>query len=86
MSLPVPAIDFDDPDEKDAYNEFVGLVKQATDGDEQIDEDLDWEIERTALDLYGIPNKKRPRIWNELKNLQRLRIVRELFPDAGEDD
>jgi len=85
MSLPIPAIDFDDPDEKEAYDEFVGLVKQATDGDEQIDEDLDWEIERAALDLYGIPQEKRPRIWNELKKLQRLRIVRELFPDTDEE-
>ena len=41
MSLPVPAVDFDDPDEKEAYNEFVELVKEATNDDEQIDEDLD---------------------------------------------
>jgi hypothetical protein len=86
MSLPVPAIDFDDPDEKEAYDEFVELVKQATSDDEQIDEDLDWEIERAALDLYEIPKEKRPRIWSELKNLQRLRIVRELFPDTGEEE
>lgn len=85
MSLPVPAIDFDDPEEREAYDEFVELVKEATSDDEQIDEDLDWEIERAALDLYGIPEEKRPRIWNELKKLQRLRIVRELFPDAGDD-
>ncbi|WP_338741458.1 TaqI-like C-terminal specificity domain-containing protein [Haloplanus salilacus] len=86
MSLPIPAVDFDDPDEKKAYDEFVDLVKSATDDDEQIDEDLDWEIERAVLDLYGIPKEKRPRIWNELKKLQRLRIVRELFPDAGGDN
>ncbi|WP_246986360.1 Eco57I restriction-modification methylase domain-containing protein [Halorientalis marina] len=85
MTLPVPTVDFDDPDEKEAYDEFVELVKEATSDDEQIDEDLDWEIERSALDLYGIPDEKRPRIWNELKKLQRLRIVRELFPDEADE-
>ncbi|CDK38908.1 putative type IV restriction endonuclease [Halorubrum sp. AJ67] len=86
MSLPIPKIDFDDRNEKEAYDEFVELVKEATSDNEQINDGLDWEIERSALDLYGIPEEKRPRIWNELKKLQRLRIVRELFPDAGEDD
>lgn len=84
MSLPVPAIDFDDPEEKKAYDDFVDMVKEATNNDKQIDEELDWEIERAALDLYGIPKENRPRIWNELKKLQRLRIVRELFPDKDE--
>jgi len=82
MSLPIPEIDFDDPDQRDKYDEFVDLVKEATSDDKQIDEDLDWEIEKAALDLYGIPKDKRPRIWEELKKLQRLRIVRELFPEA----
>ncbi|MFC6723205.1 Eco57I restriction-modification methylase domain-containing protein [Halobium palmae] len=86
MSLPVPAVDFNDPDEKEAYDEFVELVKQATDDNEQIEGELDWDIESAALDLYGISTEKRPRIWSELKKLQRLRIVRELFPDAGEDE
>jgi len=82
MSLPIPAIDFEDSEQREAYNEFVDLVKEATSDDEQIDEELDWKIERAALDLYGIPDEKRPRIWSELKKLQRLRIVRELFPDS----
>ncbi|MFA1612454.1 Eco57I restriction-modification methylase domain-containing protein [Halobellus rubicundus] len=85
MSLPIPEIDFDDPDEREDYEEFVELVRKATSDDQQIDEELDWEIERAALDLYGIPDENRPRIWNELKKLQRLRIVRELFPDAGSE-
>lgn len=82
MSLPIPAIDFDDPEQQEAYNEFVDLVREATSDNEQIDEELDWKIERAALDLYRIPDEKRPRIWSELKKLQRLRIVRELFPDS----
>jgi type I restriction-modification system DNA methylase subunit len=86
MTLPIPAIDFEDPDEKEAYEEFVDLVKQATSDNTQIDEELDWKIERAALDLYGISNEQRPRIWSELKKLQRLRIVRELFPDADDSE
>ncbi len=85
MTLPIPEVDFDDPEQREKYDEFVELVEQATADDDQIDEDLDWEIERAALDLYGIPEENRPRIWNELKKLQRLKTVRELFPDAGEE-
>lgn len=81
MSLPVPAIDFDDENEAEAYREFVDLVREAVTSEGEVDEGLDWEIERRALDLYGIPDEVRPRIWGELKKLQRLRIVRELFPD-----
>ncbi|WIV66573.1 Eco57I restriction-modification methylase domain-containing protein [Natrialbaceae archaeon AArc-T1-2] len=86
MSLPIPAVDFDDEDEVEAYEEFVELVREAIESDGKVDEDLDWEIEKRALDLYGIQDENRPRIWNELKELQRLRIVRELFPDGGDED
>jgi len=86
MSLPIPEIDFDDPDEREAYEEFVELIREATSDDQQIDKELDWEIERAALDLYGISKENRPRIWSELKKLQRLRIVRELFPNTGDEE
>lgn len=86
MSLPIPVIDFDDDEEQEQYEEFVSLVREAVESDGKIDDELDWEIERHALDLYGIPNENRPRIWSELKELQRLRIVRELFPDEGDDN
>ena len=84
MSLPVPAIDFDDDEQVTKYEELVELVRVAIEADGKPDMDLDWEIERLVLDLYGIPRDERPRIWNEIKKMQRLRIVRELFPD--EDD
>jgi hypothetical protein len=60
MMLLIRAVDFDDPEEKEAYDEFVELVRESTSDDEQIGEDLDWEIERAALSLYGIPTEKRP--------------------------
>lgn len=86
MSLPVPAIDFDDDEQVAAYEELVKLVRDAIETDGKPDMDLDWEIERLVLDLYGIPQDKRPRIWDEIKKMQRLRIVRELFPDAGDEE
>lgn len=85
MSLPVPAVDFDDDEERAAYDEFIGLVRDAVESPGEVDHELDWEIERRVLQMYGIPEKEWPRIWDELKDLQRLRIVRELFPDEGDD-
>lgn len=86
MSLPIPAVDFTDADEREQYDEFVSLIREAVESDGMVDEDLDRQIEQRALDLYGIPSEQRPRIWSELKELQRLRIVRELFPDGDDDD
>jgi type I restriction-modification system DNA methylase subunit len=78
-SLPIPEIDFSDDEERQQYNEFVELVKDAIDdNDSQVDMELDWEIEKKVLDLYDIPEEERSHIWNELKKLARLRIVREL--------
>ena len=34
----------------------------------------------------GIAKTDRARIWEVLKHLQRLRIVRELFSDAADDE
>lgn len=85
MSLPIPEIDFDDEEERAAYDEFVALVRDAADPDAKVDDDVDWEIEQRVLDFYGIPESDRPRIWAELKELQRMRIVRELFPEETDD-
>jgi hypothetical protein len=80
MELPYPKIDFDDEDEVKKYERFVQLVRDASQGTGKIDSQDDWEIERLAYDFYGIPENKRNRITNELKELQRLQVVRELFP------
>jgi hypothetical protein len=85
MSLPIPSIDFNDEEEKEKYNNFVDNVREAIDMTGQVGHELDWEIENLALDLYGVDVEDRPRIWNELKKLQRLRIVRELFPQETDD-
>jgi len=86
MSLPILAIDFNDLDTRSAHDPLVTLVTEATESDSSASEELDWKIERLALDLYGIPEEQRPRIWNKLHKLQRLRIIRELFPEEAESE
>jgi hypothetical protein len=86
MGLPYPEVDFDDEEEVEKYERFVELVRDASQETGKIDSQNDWEIERLAYDFYGIPENKRDRITNELKELQRLQVVRELFPGDGEED
>jgi type I restriction-modification system DNA methylase subunit len=86
MGLPFPEIDWDSDEEVEKYNRFVELVREASQNDGEIDPDTDWEIERLAYDFYGIPTKKRNRVTDELHELQRLQVVRELFPDAGDEE
>jgi len=76
MGFPYPEIDWDDDEDVELYNEFVGLVTEATNSDGQIDNDLDMEIERKVFELYDIPTEKRQRVWDELDELQALQVVR----------
>lgn len=85
MGLPFPEIDFEDDEEVEKYERFCELVRDACQGNGKIDPQDDWELERLAYDFYEIPENKRNRITNELKELQRLQVVRELFPgDEGD--
>ncbi len=81
MGLPFPEIDWEDEEEVEKYNRFVELVREASEDDGAINSETDWEIERLAYDFYGIPADKRNRVTEELQELQRLQVVRELFPD-----
>lgn len=84
MGLPFPEVDFGDDDEVEKYERFVELVRGACESSGEIDREDDWEIERLAYEFYGIPSEKRNRVTNELQELQRLQVVRELFPDGDE--
>jgi len=86
MGLPFPEVDFDDDEEVEKYERFVELVREACESPGEIGRDEDWEIERLAYEFYGIPAEKRTRVTNELQELQRLQVVRELFPDDGDDE
>jgi type I restriction-modification system DNA methylase subunit len=85
MGLPFPEIDFTDQEQVEKYERFCELVRKACESTGEISRDEDWEIEQLAYDFYGIPSDKRNRITNELQELQRLQVVRELFPNEGDD-
>lgn len=86
MGLPYPEVDFDDDEEVEKYERFVELVREGCQSKGQVDPEADWEIERLAYDFYGIPEELRDRVTHELQELQRLQVVRELFPDEGEEE
>jgi len=86
MSLPVPEIDWDDNSQVEKYNELVETVREGAQGSGEVDEDTDWEIERAVMDLYGLESEQQSRILNELKEVQKMRIVRELFPDWVDEE
>jgi type I restriction-modification system DNA methylase subunit len=43
--------------------------------------ELDLEIEQHVMDAYGLSADQRLRIHKSLRSLQRLRVIREMFPD-----
>lgn len=86
MSLPIPEVDWSDESQVEKYEELVEMVKEAIETDGQVDEELDWDIERAVMDLYGFEPEQRQRITNELKKVQKMRIVRELFPDWVDEE
>ena len=45
--------------------------------------DLDLEIENLVMEAYGLSPEQRQRIMRTLRSVQRLRVIREMFPDEG---
>jgi hypothetical protein len=45
--------------------------------------ELDLRIEALVMDAYGLSPKQRQRIVTTLRSVQRLRVIREMFP--GDD-
>jgi type I restriction-modification system DNA methylase subunit len=80
--LPIRAIDWDDPEQvrlHDAIAEEVErLIRQGASGDP--DEDL--EVERKVMELYGLTPSERQRIWETLRSVQELKVIREVLPPA----
>jgi len=42
--------------------------------------ELDLEIEQLVMDAYGLQPEQRQRIVRTLRSVQRLRVIREMFP------
>jgi hypothetical protein len=48
--------------------------------------DLDLEIENLVMDAYRLTPEQRQRITGTLRSVQRLRVIREMFPaDDGSE-
>jgi len=76
--LPLPDIDFLNPEEKETHDKIVRKVSAILHrkGDFKT---LDFEIEDLVMNLYGITPEMKVHIWNELRKVQRLRIIREVM-------
>ena len=79
-SLPIRTIDWDDSRQVRLHDRIVEevetLVRRGAAG--QPDEDL--EIERLVMELYGLTPEERQRVWETLRSVQELKIIREVLP------
>lgn len=76
--LPLPNIDFSNPEEKDIHDRIAEKVSDILYKKEDC-ERLDFEIEELIMNLYGITPEMKAHMWRELKKVQKLRIIREVM-------
>lgn len=80
--LPIRAIDWDDADAARLHDEIADevakLIRQGASKDPE--EDLD--IERKVMELYGLTPSERQRVWETLRSVQELKVIREILPPA----
>ena len=76
--LPLPDIDFSSPEEKDIHDKITEKVSDILNKKGDF-EKLDFEIEELVMNLYGITPEMKAHIWNELRKVQKLRIIREVM-------
>lgn len=79
--LPIKKIDFNDQRQKEIYDWIVVKVKEIVKSGRPIDTETDWEIEKRIMDLYGITPDEKKRVWEVIQSAEKLRIVREMFPE-----
>jgi len=77
--LPLRKIDFADAEEKRLHDEIVQKVIAilAQSKEREVPKKLDYEIEDLVMKLYKITPEMKQHVWNELKKVQRLRIIRD---------
>jgi hypothetical protein len=86
QQLPLRKINFQNPEEKKLHDTLVRKVTRALEAGKKIPDDLDFEIEDLVMKAYQIPEEHRTHIWDELKKIQRLRIIRETFGEDAEEE
>lgn len=78
--LPIKEIDFEDGRQRELHEGIVQRVRRLLKEAPPVDTELDFELESVVMDLYHVSPDQRSHIMQELKQVQRLRIIRELFP------
>jgi type I restriction-modification system DNA methylase subunit len=79
--LPIKKVNFNDQGQKEKYDWIIQKVREVVQSGKPIDPDTDWEIEKRIMDLYGISAGEKKRIWEVIQSADRLKIVREMFPE-----
>jgi chaperonin cofactor prefoldin len=77
--LPLRRINFSNDEEKKLHDQIVqkvtAILAQSKKG--EVPKNLDYEIEDLVMKLYKITPEMKQHVWNELKKVQRLRIIRD---------
>jgi hypothetical protein len=79
MRLPLHAIDWKSPRERELHDRITTCVQNILGSAPPVPEALDYELESLVLDLYEVDDVLKKRVWQVLGQVQRLRIIRELF-------
>jgi hypothetical protein len=85
QQFPIRRIDWSDKKMVRLHDEITKLVQQVLSAKGPIDHDVDLQIEDMVLDLYGVSKKQKVEIQEFFRYVHKMRIVRELYPEFGED-
>ena len=80
LNIPIRSIDWSNPKEINLHDriaeEVETLIRRGAKG--RPDEDL--QIERLVMELYDLNPEERQRVWETLRSVQELKIIREVLP------
>jgi len=77
QQLPLFAVNFSDQYQSRLHDDIAKQVSTAVERNTIINKELDFGIEDAVMKLYGITPEEKDHIWEELRKVQKLRIIRE---------
>lgn len=78
--LPLPDSNLNKASGRKRHDEIARLAKDRMNRPAEEAHNLDLEIERHVMEAYGLSSPQRQRIINSLRSVQRLQVIREMFP------
>jgi hypothetical protein len=81
--LPLPDPGLATKEGKHLHDSIAAKAKRRMGMSAEHGHELDLELEQLVMDAYGLSAGQRMRIMRTLRSVQRLRVIREMFP--GED-